>query len=276
MENGASRLSTYALGHDAHELTRLGRQSEIFEPFTRQLFRESGIGPGMQILDVGSGAGDVAFLAADLIGPMGHVTGVDCAEAAVQWATARCLARRIENVDFLLGDPAEMVFKAPFDAVVGRFVLMYYPDPICAIRSLAQHLRPGGIMVFQEFDMSYVRSYPAAPTFEHASQLMTNTLHTLGTRVHLGADLYSIFVAAGLPGPSMRMDVLIGGGEKFPGYEILAETIQSLLPAMERFGIATAALVNLPSLAERMREEVIARNGIAFSPALIGAWSRES
>jgi len=276
MENAASRLSTYALGHDAHELTRLGRQGEIFEPFTRQLFEEAGIGVGMQILDVGSGAGDVAFLVADLVGRAGRVTGVDCAEAAVQWATARGLARRIENVEFLLGDPAEMVFKAPFDAVVGRFVLMYYPDPIHAIRSLARHLRRGGIIVFQEFDMSYVRSHPATPTFEHASKLMTCTLHTMGTRVQLGADLYSVFVAAGLPGPSMRMDVLIGGGEKFPGYEILADTIQSLLPAMERLGIATATEVNLPSLAERMREEVMARNGIAFSPALMGAWSRES
>lgn len=276
MENAASRLSGYALGHDAHELTRLSRQGEVFLPFTRQLFEEAGVGSGMRILDVGSGAGDVSFLAADFAGSAGRVTGVDCAEAAVQWATTRSLARRTENVEFLLGDPTEMVFKAPFDAVVGRFVLMYYADPIRAIRSLARHLRPGGIMVFQEYDMSYVRSHPAAPTFERASKLMTGTLHTMGTRVHLGADLYSVFVSAGLPGPSMRMDVLIGGGDKFPGYEILAETIQSLLPAMERFGIATAAEVNVPSLAERMREEVMARNGVAFSPALIGAWSRKS
>src|SRR4029077_18317241 len=116
----------------------------------------------------------------DFVGSAGRVTGVDCAEAAVQWATTRSLARRIENVEFLLGDPTEMVFKAPFDAVVGRFVLMYYADPIHAIRSLARHLRPGGIMVFQEFDMSYVRSHPAAPTFERASKLMTGTLHTMG------------------------------------------------------------------------------------------------
>jgi hypothetical protein len=94
----------------------------------------------------------------------------------------------------------------------------------------------------------------------------------MGTRVQLGADLFSVFVSAGLPGPSMRMDVLIGGGEKFPGYEILADTIQSLLAAMERFSIATAAEVNVLSLAERMREEVMARNGVAFSPALTDPW----
>ena len=69
-----------------------------------------------------------------------------------------------------------------------------------------------------------------------------------GSRVQLGADIYSLFVIAGLPGPSMRMDVLIGGSERFPGYEILAETIQSLMPVMERLGIATVAEVNLPTL----------------------------
>jgi SAM-dependent methyltransferase len=193
----------------------------------------------------------------------------------VQWATARGLERRIENVEFLLGDPAEMTFHSPFDAVVGRFVLMYYPDPVHAIRNLSRHLRPGGIMVFQEFDMSYVRSYPAAPTFERACTLMTGTFRATGTRVQMGADLYSVFLTAGLPGPSLRMDVLIAGGETFPGYEVLTETIESLLPVMERFGIATAAEVNLPSLAKRMREEITARKGVAFSPALIGAWSRK-
>src|SRR5215470_2706900 len=127
----------YALGHSAHELERLSHQGRAFEPFTRQLFEQAGVVAGMRILDVGCGAGDVTILAADFVGPSGKVIGVDHAEAAVEWARARSQALRVENVQFLEGDPTLMEFDEQFDAVVGRLVLMYYPDPIAAIRKLA-------------------------------------------------------------------------------------------------------------------------------------------
>ena len=55
----------YALGHFSRELDRLSFQGTVFAPFTRQLFTQAGIKPGMRVLDVGSGSGDVSFLAAD-------------------------------------------------------------------------------------------------------------------------------------------------------------------------------------------------------------------
>ena len=58
----------YALGHSDGELERLSVQSRFVEPITRQFLQEAGISTGMRVLDVGSGAGDVAFLAADLVG----------------------------------------------------------------------------------------------------------------------------------------------------------------------------------------------------------------
>jgi ubiquinone/menaquinone biosynthesis C-methylase UbiE len=264
----------YALGHSEHELARLSRQGQIFFPFTRQLFDQAGIGPGMHVLDVGSGAGDVSLLVAELVGPEGRVVGVDCAEAAVAWATARVRSQQIEHVDFLLGDPAKMEFGQQFDAIVGRFVLMYYPDPVAAIRTLARYLRPSGLMVFQEFDMDYLGTHPNVPTFERAAEWMRATFRATGARTRLGAELYPVFVSAGLPAPSLRMDILIGGGAEFQGYDLFAGVLQSLFPAMERLGIATAADINFATLVERMRDEVVAVKGVALSPALIGAWCR--
>jgi hypothetical protein len=87
--------------------------------------------------------------------------------------------------------------------------------------------------------------------------------------------LYSVFLAAGLPGPSMRMDALVGGGPESPGYELATEVVRSLLPVMDRLKIASATEVDISSLAQRMRDEVVAAKGVVLSPALIGAWSRK-
>src|SRR2546425_2676543 len=273
MENAATRQSNYALGHSEQELERLSHQAQAFGPFTRQLFEQAGIGPGMRILDVGSGAGDVTFLAAELVGPNGNIIGVDRVGAAVHWATARASSRDIKNVTFLEGDPAVMEFDQKFDAVVGRLVLMYYPDPVDAIDKLARHVRRGGLIIFQEFDMENARSFPAAPIFDRAVGWMKQTLSATNTGIQLGLELYPVFLAAGLRGPKLRMDALIGGGSEFP-CEILAAAIQSLLPMMEKLPIATSAEVEGSTLAKRMHDEVIAGKGVVLSPALIGAWCR--
>jgi ubiquinone/menaquinone biosynthesis C-methylase UbiE len=275
MNEAATHQSTYALGHSEQELERLRRQAQIFEPFTRQLLQQVGIGAGMRVLDVGCGAGDVAFLAAELVGPTGEVVGADRAAAAVQRATASAQALGARNVKFLEGDPAEMHFDGPFDAVIGRLVLMYYPDPVDAVRKLAGRVREGGLIVFQEFDIANARSFPPAPTYQTHIGWIKQTLSATGARTQLGLELYSVFVDAGLPGPSMRMDALIGGGPDCRAYELAAEVSRSLLPVMEKLKIATAAEVDIASLTQRLRDEVVATRGVVLSPGLIGAWSRK-
>src|SRR5262249_49513373 len=118
----------YVLGHSERELERLRTQARLIEPITRGFFREAGIAPGMRVLDFGSGAGDVAFLAAELVGPSGEVIGIDRVAAAVNAANAGARARGFNNVTFREGDVARVSFERPFDAVVGRYVLLYQAD----------------------------------------------------------------------------------------------------------------------------------------------------
>lgn len=275
MKENAPPQTGYALGHSDEELERLSRQAQAFEPFTRQLFQNAGIAAGSRVLDVGSGSGDVALLAAELVGSSGEVIGTDRASDAVNRATARARARGITNVKFLEVDPTELPLDRPFDAVVGRLILMYYPDPVVALRKFAGYLRRGGLLVFQEFDVAHCRSLPIAPTFERHVGWIKQALSATGARAQLGLELYSVFLAAGLPGPSMRMDALIGGGPDAVAYELVTEVTKSLLPVMEKFKIATAAEIDLSSLAQRLRDEVVASKGVVLSPALIGAWARK-
>jgi ubiquinone/menaquinone biosynthesis C-methylase UbiE len=139
----------YTLGHSDEELERLRVQSRFVEPITRQFFQEAGISAGMRVLDVGSGTGDVAFLTTDLVGETGEVIGTDKATAALSIARQRAAAKGSHNVSFRAGDPTEIAFDRPFDAVVGRYVLLFQADPAGMVRVLMkQHLRPGGFERF--------------------------------------------------------------------------------------------------------------------------------
>lgn len=69
----------------------------------------------------------------------------------------------------------------------------------------------------------------------------------------------------------MRMDALIGGGPDCPADELVADVIRSLLPVMEKVEIATATEVNISSLAQRIRDEVVATKGVVLSPGLKGS-----
>ena len=275
METSADSQAFYALGHSENELQRLSRQGEAIGPFTRHLFEEAGIKQGMRVLDVGCGSGDVAFLAAKLVGHSGEVVGADHERKAVAWASERAHSYGLTNVKFVEGDPAEMELDQQFDAIVGRLVLMYYPDPVDAIRKLIRNVRPGGLIVFQEVDLANARSVPVAPVYERCLTWIKQALSASGARINLGSELYPVFLAAGLPGPAMRMDALIGGGPHCPVHEIVAELVQSLLPAVEKLNIAGATEVGISTLAQRMRDEVVALKSVVVSAGFIGAWSRK-
>lgn len=247
----------------------------MFEPFTRQLFRDAGLSSGMRVLDVGCGSGDVALLAAEIVGPGGAVVGVDRAAAAIVRARTRAEIRGMSNVQFVEGDPALITLDETFDAIVGRLILMYYADPIDALRKLLLHLRPDGIVVFQEFDPSGCKSHPASPAYDRCANWIIRTLALSGAHTHLGLELYRIFQSAGLPAPMLRLDGVISGGPSAP-YEALPEVVRSLLPAIERFGIATAAEIDIDTLAQRIRDEVLAKNSVIVAPLLIGAWARQA
>ena len=266
----------YALGHSDDELERLRVQSRFVEPITRQFFQEAGISAGMHVLDVGSGAGDVAFLTADLVGETGEVIGTDKAPAALARAKQRAAVKGLHNVSFRAGDPMELAFDRPFDAVVGRYVLLFQADPAGMLRALMkQHLRPGGLIVFQEPDWTNVRSFPPAPIYDQCCRWIVEAFREVGSDTNAANNLYAAFAGAGLPSPRMRMQTFVGGTAGCTDWlQVVAGLAASLLPMMEQLGIATAADLEIATLTQRLQKEVAASEHMIIGRSEIAAWSR--
>src|SRR5882672_1076691 len=261
--SNAAPAHAYVLGHSGHEIERLKAQAQLIDPVTRRFFRDAGLAPGMRVLDVGSGAGDVAFLAADIVGSKGEVVGVDRVAEALVTARERAAAQSLHNVSFRAGDPGEMTFERPFDAIIGRYVLQFQKDPAAMLRQLATRVRAGGLIVFHEIDWGGLASFPPVPTFDQCCRWGAETLRRHGTETRMGSKLYATYVAAGLPQPTVRQEALMGGGAKAADLlQRIASLVATLLPEMERQGVATAAQVGLDTLLQRMTDEVNAGTSV--------------
>jgi SAM-dependent methyltransferase len=274
MVNADQEAGSYVLGHSDRELERLGRQAQLIDPMTRCFLLEAGIGPGMAVLDIGCGSGDVAFLAAELVGPSGHVVGVDRSAVAVEKARERAAQRSITNVTFQENELSSMAPEKLFDAVVGRYVLCFQPDPAALIRSVASLLRQGGVLMFHEPDRALMHSFPPTPTYDLASERVSQTYSRSDVDIRMGIKLYSTFLEAGLAGPVMRLHAIIGGANAIDEVHLDADQAMVLSAETERLGIATAREVDAETLVERITSELRQSGGVIVGRGEIGAWTR--
>lgn len=268
--------ATYTLGRTSHETTRLIEQSKIYGESTRLFCERAGIGTGMRVLEIGSGAGDVAFMLAELVGTSGHIVGVDVNPAILETARERASDAGIKNVEFVAGDARVLAFEEKFDALVGRFVLMYMANPVDALQRLVTHLRPRGIVAFQEpeYTLYPAYSHPDTPLMNELYQWILDVFKHSGAHLDMGIGLYRDFVEVGLPPPEIHLHAPIGAAANWVGYRYMVTIFQSLLPLIEKYGIATAEQVGIETLGERIRQEVLSSKRPFFLPLHVTAHSR--
>lgn len=186
----------------------------------------------------------------------------------------RAAAARQNSVRFDVADLAEFETDEEFDALIGRFVLMYLPDPAAALRRLCRHLRPGGVVAFHEMAMPFARNNPEGPQFRQRTRWIMDTFERAGFEIDMGSKLFATFLKAGLPPPEMILAGRVEGGPHSPVYDWLAATMRSLLPMAERLGVVTAAAVEVETMAEKLRREALHHTACIVPPPLIGAWTR--
>ncbi len=275
--NSATPSSTgeYALGYTSAEHDRLTRQAALIAPITARLFQEAGIGPGQRALDLGSGLGDVAMLAARLVGPTGEVVGVERDAASIACAKARAVAASLHNITFIKADVSEIAADKPFDAAVGRFILMFVPDPVAVLRSIIRLVRPGGAIVFQEPSWTAMLALGARfPLWSSVLSCIRETFWQAGINTELGLALHRLFQQVGLPAPQMRLETLLGADVRLT--RIMVEVLFSLRPLADRQHVPLDGPGDFGTLNERVHEEIADSGTVVSVVPMVCAWSRKA
>src|SRR5215813_10419003 len=227
----------YALGYTDFEQDRLIRQAAHIAPVTERLFREAGIGPGHRVLDLGSGVGDVSMLVARIVGSSGEVVGIEVDASSIARAKTRIAHARLRNVSFTQTDVNQIVSDEPFDAAVGRFILMFLPDPVAVLRSVVGLVRPGGVVAFQEPSWTVMLALGARlPLWFRARQLIHEILLRSGANPEMGLALYPIFQEVGLPAPKMHLEMPLGNDAGFIG--LTSDLLCSLRPLADQHKVS--------------------------------------
>ena len=268
-------MTEYVLGHTEAELERLDLQGRMYETATRELFERAKIRPGMRVLDVGCGSGAVSTLLAEYVGRGGCVVGVDRSEEALVAARRNAARAGLAQVEFVNADLNSLTSDGAFDAVVGRFVLMHQADPAALIHAALDHLRPGGVVAFLESQMAAcvpgLHSSPHSPTYNRVNELEIAVIDAVGAHNDMGFRLAETFTSAGLPYPSLRLHAYQDGGPDAVVPRFAAASLKSMIPMLDRYGIASLTEPDIDDMEVAMRAELSSSGGMLSSPLVVGA-----
>jgi len=264
----------YMLGHSTAEIQRLKAQAEILRPITERLLLSTGIGLGMRVLDIGCGAGDVAMLAAGLVGPSGSVIGIDRNPQVLAVARERAHEAGLRHIAFEEASAEAFTDKGLFDLVTGRYILMYQSDPASLLRAAARLVKPGGAVAFHELGLHQeCRSVPNVALFELIDKLIRMAFSFALPNYDVGGRLIQHFWAAGLSQPKLFSETPIWGGADAP-WGWLVETLRSLLPQLYQMGVAVKDVLDVEALENQLRDAIASTRSQVSGPAQICAWVR--
>jgi SAM-dependent methyltransferase len=223
-------------------LILIGMNMKRSNSTTERLFRSAGISEGMSVLELGSGPGEVSELLSEIVGSAGSVLAIDHSEEMISSAQKSFEKSGKNNVRFLQGDLndapkyLERVDRSTFDAVVGRRVLMYLPNPDRVLLGLLPWLREDGLVVFEEYDSTICPGFVVnMPAHERGVSLLDKMLSEEGVDQSMGFHLPAIFIKAGLKFEAIWAEAVIDGqGDQYT----LGELLELLKPRLESSEVA--------------------------------------
>jgi SAM-dependent methyltransferase len=238
--------------------------------------RGAGIGRGMRVLDVGCGAGDVSMLAAELVGRSGSVVGIDRSPEVITFARERVRSAGLGNIDFEEVSIEDFSEPRPFDAVVGRYVLIHQADPAALVRAAASLVRPRAVVAFQELCIraESVQSFPSVSLSQQAGEWIRVAFQAVAPHHDAGGRLIEHFWRAGLRQPTLFCESPVGGGKYSLLIPWIVGTLESVMPQLVKVGVLTEDSIDIETLTTRLANAVVEAQSQIIGPAQFCAWTR--
>jgi SAM-dependent methyltransferase len=260
----------YVLATGAAAAYRLRLLHDLYGPGTRRVLLEAGLQAGMGVADLGCGVGMVTALLADLVGPNGHVVGIDA--SAEQLAQAREQLRACgSNTSFVEASATGTGLPpASFDLVYCRFLLIHLPEPERALHEMRSLLKPGGILVCEDGDLTASGSEPPS-ALGAFTYLFWRLGRKRGVDYTLGRRLFHMVQAAGFQTPEITFNqpVRARGEEK----RLLELSVAEAAPAFIAAGLITAD--ELADILVEMRRLAADETVLAIMPRMAQVWARK-
>src|SRR5690349_16006671 len=190
-------MQRYIIRGGAEGLARLDTLARVMWPTTRHLLQHAGIVRGMRCLDLGCGGGHVSLELARLVGPEGQVVGMDMDATKLELACQRADQHRL-GVEFAAANVHELSVEAQFDVVYARFLLTHLHQPADGVRRMLRALRPGGVMIIEDIEISASFAYPASATLARHVAWYEAAAERRGGDPNIGPRLPSLLRAAGV------------------------------------------------------------------------------
>jgi SAM-dependent methyltransferase len=242
----------------------------LYGPGTRRLLLGAGLRRGMRVADFGCGVGMVTALLAQLVGPDGHVVGIDCSGAQLARARER-LASVGTNASFVEASATDTGLPpGSFDLVYCRLLLLHLPDPERALAEMRSLLKPDGILVCEDVDVTSAGSEPPTALAAFAD-LWCRLGPRRGLDYNLGRRLFHMVLAAGFPAPEITFNqpVVARGEHK----RLLELSVAEAGPAFIDAGLITAT--ELESALAEMRRLNADGTVLAVMPRMAQVWARK-
>ena len=258
-----------ATGHAADFRLRL--LHGLYGPGTRCVLLEAGLRRGMHVADLGCGVGLVTALLAELVGPGGCVVGIDASGAQLAQARQR-LHTRGAAIHFLEASATDTGLPpGSYDLVYCRFLLIHLPEPERALREMFTLLKPDGILVCEDGDLTNCGSEPPS-----ALDAFADLWGRLGPRRGLdytrGRRLYQMVLAAGFPAPQITFNQPVqtcGESKRF-----LELSVAEAGPAFVEAGLITAD--ELDCTLTEMRRVNADGTVLAVMPRMVQVWAKKA
>jgi SAM-dependent methyltransferase len=224
----------------------------------------------MRVADLGCGVGMVTALLAELVGPEGQVVGIDASGAQLAQARER-LTLRGTNSSFMEASATDTGLPpGSFDLVYCRFLLIHLPDPERALREMWSLLKPNGILVCEDGDLTSSGSEPPSALNAFA-ELWGRLGPAKGVDYTLGRRLFQLVRAAGFPAPEITFNQ--PAAARGENKRLLELSVAEAGPAFIDAGLITAE--ELEHTVAEMRRLAADETVLAVMPRMAQVWARK-